>query len=194
MYTAGIIGLNLDSTIELFKSLTPFNLLFSTFVLIYFHLDKSKSFIFFVIVTFMIGYWIEVVGVNTGLIFGEYEYVSTLGFEVLNVPLTIGINWLIVAYCSGHLIHKINVPKIVQVVLAALLMTAFDYVVEPIAIRLDMWSWFGKEPPLSNYAGWFITSFVIQIIYFYAPFKKENPVAVWLFALQALFFGIQWLL
>ncbi|MFB0907474.1 MAG: carotenoid biosynthesis protein [Spirosomataceae bacterium] len=194
MYVAGVIGLNLDSTAGLFKILTPFNLLFSTFILLYFHLDKSKFFIFFVVVTFMIGYWIEVVGVNTGLIFGKYEYDTTLGFEVFNVPLIIGFNWLIVAYCSGHLVHKLAVPKIVQIILAALLMTTFDYVVEPVAIRLDMWSWFGKEPPLSNYVGWFITSFVIQIIYFYAPFKKENPVAVWLFALQTLFFGIQRLL
>lgn len=193
MYIAGVVGLNLDFTAELFKILTPYNLLFSAFVLLYFHADKNKAFVYFVTTTLLIGYWIEVIGVNTGLIFGKYEYVTTLGFKVFNVPLLIAINWLIISYCSGSLVHRIAVPKIVQVILAALLMTAFDYIAEPVAIRLDMWNWFGEEPPLSNYLGWFFTSFVIQLIYFYAPFKKENPIAVWLFALQTLFFGIQWL-
>lgn len=193
MYVAGVIGLNLEATNELFKFLTPFNLLFSAFVLTYFHVDKNKAFVFFTIATLLVGYWIEVIGVNTGLVFGKYEYISTLGFKVFNVPLLIGVNWLLISYCSGNLIHKLVLPKPIQVILAALLMTAFDYIVEPIAIRLDMWSWFGQEPPLSNYFGWFFTAIVIQIIYFYAPFKKENPVAVWLFALQTLFFGIQWL-
>lgn len=193
MYVAGVIGLNLEVSTELFKFLTPFNLLFSAFVLLYFHVDKNKAFAFFTISTLMIGYWIEVLGINTGLIFGKYQYITTLGFEVFNVPLMIGVNWLIVAYCSGHILNKLAVPKILKVALAAVLMTAFDYLVEPIAIRLDMWNWFGEVPPLSNYLGWFFTSFVIQLIYFYAPFKKENPVAIWLFALQTLFFGIQWL-
>lgn len=193
MYVAGVIGLNLEATTGLFKFLTPFNLLFSAFVLLYFHVEKNKAFAFFTISTLMIGYWIEVLGVNTGLIFGKYQYITTLGIEVFNVPLMIGVNWLIVAYCSGYILNKLAVPKIVKVALAAALMTAFDYLVEPIAIRLDMWNWFGEIPPLSNYLGWFFTSFVIQLIYFYAPFKKENPVAIWLFALQTLFFGIQWL-
>lgn len=193
MYVAGVIGLNLEVSTELFKFLTPFNLLFSAFVLLYFHVDKNKAFAFFTISTLMIGYWIEVLGINTGLVFGKYQYITTLGFEVFNVPLMIGVNWLIVAYCSGHILNKLAVPKILKVALAAALMTAFDYLVEPIAIRLDMWNWFGEVPPLSNYLGWFFTSFVIQLIYFYAPFKKENPVAIWLFALQTLFFGIQWL-
>lgn len=193
MYIAGIIGLNLEISADLFKFLTPFNLLFSGFVLISFHVDKNKAFAFFTVSTLMIGYWIEVIGVNTGLIFGNYQYITTLGFEVFNVPLMIGVNWLIVAYCSGHILNKVAVPKILKAAFASALMTAFDYLVEPIAIRLDMWNWFGEIPPLSNYIGWFCTSFIIQLIYFYAPFKKENPVAIWLFALQTLFFGIQWL-
>lgn len=194
MYAAGVIGLNINATTEIFKLLTPYNLLFSAFVLLYFHVEKNKDFLYFVVATLLIGYWIEVLGVNTGLIFGMYEYVSTLGVEVLNVPLLIGVNWLIISYCSGHLVNKLALPKFTKAFLAALLMTAFDYLAEPVAIRLDMWNWFGAEPPISNYVGWIITSLVIQIIYFFAPFKKENPIAVWLFALQTLFFGIQWLL
>ena len=192
MHIAGIIGLNLEATAGIFKFLTPFNLLFSAFVLIFFHEEKNKAFVLFVITAFLIGYWVEVIGVSTGLVFGKYEYISTLGYKVFNVPLLIGVNWFIISYCSGNLLHRLNAPKLVQAIFASLLMTAFDFVAEPVAIKHDMWNWFGEEPPLRNYVGWFFTSLAIQFIYFFAPFKKENAVAVWLFAFQTLFFGIQW--
>jgi putative membrane protein len=197
MYIAGVVGLNLPNTAPLFKFLTPFNLFFSAIVLIYFHQDKNKAFWLFTFTTFLIGFLVEVIGVNTGLIFGKYEYLSTLGIKLFNVPLVIGLNWLLIGYCVGFITHQLfirsEVSGGIKAAIAALIMTAFDYVVEPVAIRLDMWWWFGEHPPLSNYIGWFGTAFLIQIIYFYAPFKKENPVAAWLFILQAVFFGIQWL-
>lgn len=197
MYIAGIIGLNIPSIAPLFKFLTPFHLLFSAIVLVYFHQDKNRAFWIFTTFTFLIGYLVEVIGVNTALIFGKYEYLTTLGVKILNVPLVIGLNWLLIAYCVGYLTDRLffstSVSSIIKAAIAAIIMTAFDYIVEPIAIRLEMWWWFGENPPISNYLGWFGTAFVIQIIYFYAPFKKENPVAAWLFILQAVFFGIQWL-
>jgi putative membrane protein len=39
---------------------------------------------------------LEVVGVKTGLIFGEYKYGSTLGIKLFEVPLIIGFNWVFV--------------------------------------------------------------------------------------------------
>ncbi len=197
MYIAGIIGLNLTATASLFKFLTPFNLLFSAFVLVYFHEDKNKAFWLFTAFATLTGFFIEVIGVNTGLIFGRYEYLSTLGFKIANVPPLIGINWLLISYCVGHVVNLLfgekSANKVLLASIAALGMTAFDFIVEPVAIRLDMWWWFGEHPPLSNYLGWFGTAFVIQLCYFYAPFRKENALAAWLFALQTLFFGIQWL-
>lgn len=197
MYIAGVIGLNLEISAPLFKFLTPFNLLFSALVLFYLQADKSKPFLFFAGITFLIGFFIEVIGVHTGLIFGKYAYQTTLGFKVWDVPLVIGLNWFVLSCSIGFLVHtvfkKTAIPYYLKALFAALLMTALDYVIEPIAIKHEMWTWFGQTPPLSNYYGWLGTAFVIQLIYFYAPFRKENPVAVWLLALQVVFFGIQWL-
>jgi putative membrane protein len=38
------------------------------------------------------GFFIEAIGVNTGLIFGNYVYKTTLGWKFLETPLIIGVN------------------------------------------------------------------------------------------------------
>ena len=37
----------------------------------------------------------EAIGVNTGLLFGTYEYGANLGFKIFGVPLIIGVNWTV---------------------------------------------------------------------------------------------------
>ena len=46
-------------------------------------------------------------------------------------------------------------PPWTMAAITGALMTAFDYVMEPAAIRLGYWSWSGGEVPLANYLGWF---------------------------------------
>ncbi|AFK02519.1 protein of unknown function DUF422 [Emticicia oligotrophica DSM 17448] len=194
MYVAGIIGLNLDVTATLFKFLTPFNLLASLGILLYFHNEWNRSFVIFIVVAFLVGYFVEVVGVNTGLIFGHYRYDTTLGFKILETPPLIGVNWLLLVYCVGSSFCRVNKPLYFKVLYGALLMTMFDYLAEPIAIRLEMWSWFGQLPPLQNYIGWFLVSAFLLTLFHWLPFRKDNKIALVLLILQICFFGIQSLL
>lgn len=194
MYIAGIIGLTLPSTTDLFKTLTPFNLLFSGILLIYFQEHKNKSFYIYFAFCILLGYFVEVLGVNTGLIFGKYEYTRTLGFEIWNVPPVIGINWFVLSYCFGYffLVNSKTKPNpYFFALLSAIAMTCFDYIIEPVAIQLDMWKWALGNPPLSNYIGWFLVSFIMQLAFVKLNFEKKNKIALWLLCLQVLFFGIQ---
>ena len=43
----------------------------------------------------------EILGVNYGLIFGDYIYLDNLGYKVFGVPVIIGVNWIILTYISG---------------------------------------------------------------------------------------------
>jgi len=194
MYIAGVIGLNIHATAELFKFLTPFNLVASLGILLYFHNDWNRDFIIFAVITFLTGYFIEVIGVKTGLIFGHYQYDRTLGFEIFDVPPVIGVNWLLLVYCVGSSFCRVNQPLYIKVFYGAMLMTMFDFLVEPIAIRLEMWSWFSLLPPIQNYIGWFLVSAFLLTLFHWLPFRKENKIAFWLLILQICFFGIQSLL
>lgn len=191
MYVAGIIGLNINATAEFFRFLTPFNLLASCGILLYFHREWNRNFLIFITLTLLIGYFIEVVGVKTGMIFGEYQYETTLGFKILNVPPVIGLNWLLLVYCVGSSFCRVTKPIYFKVIYGALLMTMFDFLAEPIAIRLNMWSWQNTLPPLQNYVGWFITSAFLLTLFHSLKFRKDNPIALWLLILQICFFGIQ---
>jgi putative membrane protein len=125
------------------------------------------------------------------MIFGEYHYETTLGFKILNVPPVIGINWLLLVYCVGSSFCRVSKPIYFKVLYGALLMTMFDFLAEPIAIRLNMWSWAEGTPPLQNYIGWFITAAFLLTLFHTLQFRKDNPIALWLLILQICFFGIQ---
>jgi bisanhydrobacterioruberin hydratase len=191
MYLAGIIGLNIPETAQFFKFLTPFNLLASCGILLYFHQEWNRNSLIFSILIFLLGFFVEVIGVKTGIIFGEYQYETTLGFKIFEVPPVIGINWLLLVYCVGSSFCRVSKPTYFKVLYGALLMTMFDFLAEPIAIRLDMWSWKNALPPLQNYVAWFITSALFLTLFHSLKFRKDNPIALWLLVLQICFFGIQ---
>ena len=51
--------------------------------------------IFSLLLIFLIGMFSEFIGVNYGVIFGEYIYGNNLGFKLFGVPFLIGLNWVI---------------------------------------------------------------------------------------------------
>jgi len=191
MYIAGLVGLNIPEFAWLFRALTPFHLLSSLIILMLFHQDWNKPFIIFCMLTFLSGYLVEVLGVHTGLIFGKYQYESTLGIKLFEVPPMIGVNWLLLIYVVGCSFCRINRPVWLKIAYGALVLTMFDYLVEPIAIRLDMWSWEEGLPPVQNYIAWYVVSAGLLTLFYKMPFKKSNEMAVWIFIMQICFFGIQ---
>jgi uncharacterized membrane protein len=203
MYLAGIIGLLLPITQPFFKSLSPLNLWFSLALLLSFHRDFNKSFITIAVIIFLSSLMIEMLGVHTGVIFGKYWYGQTLGTQVLNVPLVIGANWLLLIYCSSittqMLIQTItkklpakfqSVQLLFSAFCSALMMVMLDFLIEPVAIRLDFWYWQNEQIPNQNYLMWFLLSFFLSYIFFKGKFLKNNPLAFLLLVLQFSFFLI----
>ncbi|PWK22973.1 putative membrane protein [Arcicella aurantiaca] len=201
MYLAGTIGLIYPLTQPYFKLLSPLNLWISLILLLLFHQDFSIKFIFIAVVIFLAGFLVEVIGVHTGIIFGEYRYGKTLGTQLFNVPLVIGANWLLLVYCSSSVTQNICVrlKKIFptnplfsftffKAFLAASLMVSLDFLIEPVAIRLDFWHWQNEQIPLQNFQAWFLIAFLLTFIFLKANFLKNNLLAPLLFTLQLLFF------
>lgn len=188
-YGVGITGLVLPATRKLFIHLTPFSLLLSIFLLFLFHDSYRRRFWIGSLLIFLLGFLVEVVGVRTGILFGDYLYGETLGLKVMHTPLLIGVNWLMLIYCTTYIAGKYVEPLYFRSLVAGSLMVVYDFALEPAAIRLDMWSWAGGAVPLQNYLAWFIIS--IGLSYLAGSLKltaRENKLASPLFFIQLIFF------
>jgi putative membrane protein len=135
-----------------------------------------------------LGYGVEVAGVHTGMVFGEYSYGKTLGFKIADVPLVMGLNWLTLIYSAGVIFNRLNAPVIVKSALGGLVLMILDLFIEPIAIRYDYWSWESISVPLQNYLAWFVISFLFLMVFFSLKFKKENKLALLYLSVQFFFF------
>jgi len=187
-YVVGAIGFALPQTNQIFQYLTPFTLLFTVFLLLSFHqnLLNIKTMIVFAAV-FLFSYCIEALGVNTGAIFGNYHYGNGLGIKLLNTPIMIGINWLFLSYITASIANKIKVSSFVQASIAALLMLAYDILLETVADFLGMWYWQNSTVPLQNYLAWFFIALLIQIFYKFMNIDFKNPLSLIVYITQVLF-------
>ncbi|MFN7013146.1 MAG: carotenoid biosynthesis protein, partial [Bacteroidia bacterium] len=77
-YSVGIVGLSNSQWQPLFLSLTPLNLLLTLVIFFWANESLHKNLILSFIITFIIGYGVEVAGVHTGVLFGIYKYCSAL--------------------------------------------------------------------------------------------------------------------
>jgi putative membrane protein len=191
MHLAGLVGLQHPLSRPFFEQLIAFNLVATAAIVFYFHTDFTYPFILFALLTLLAGYFVEVAGVHTGIIFGNYQYGKALGFKIWEVPLLIGLNWLVLVYCSGVITHQLPVPVFVKIFIGAFLMVLLDYLIEPIAIKHDWWSWQATDVPLQNYMGWFVSALVLLTFFHKLRFGKNNPIAPVVFAVQLLFFLLQ---
>ena len=84
-HLTGIFGI-LYGNSEWFINLTPLNLSVSFFLLVFVNKNYFKT-IIFILICFFVGMISEILGVNYGFIFGNYEYGNALGYRVFGVPL-----------------------------------------------------------------------------------------------------------
>jgi putative membrane protein len=89
---------------------------------------------------------------------------------------------------------KIFKQLVFQVLGSALLMTAMDWLMEPVAVSSDFWHWKNGIIPVYNFVCWFLVSLVTNWIFIKIGKPKVNNTSVALFILLVLFFTIQLLL
>ena len=125
---------------------------------------------------------------HTGFPFGNYSYGPVLGFQLFEVPLLIGVNWLLLVYVCGEIFHNRIKNDFLAAGLGSLLMVLLDVLIEPVAVKLDFWSWENEVIPLSNFIGWFGIAFIILLIYRKLTFDKSNVLSLYLLINLAIFF------
>ncbi len=118
---------------------------------------------------------------NTRLIIAKILIVALYGVGAVGLSLV---------YLTGTVFSKTTDNDYYAALLGATSMTVIDYIMEPVAVALDMWYWKFEIIPAGNYFGWFGVAFLIHLIYRKAQFERSNPLAPWILVAMILFFAL----
>lgn len=202
-HVSAIIGLLFTKYNDFFIENTPLNLIISMVLVLYTHQKINKKLWFFFAACIFAGLIYEIVGINTGFLFGDYEYSNVMGIKVFGVPVLLGILWFTTMYCVGSLSfqfytflkvkHNFKISTKIEphflAIIGAFAAVFLDFFLEPVAIKLNFWQWFPYgEIPIYNYVCWFFGSLILQYFFVNLSFNKQNKFAVYLFTIQLIFF------
>ena len=188
LHTVGAVGICAGFG-SFFLGLTALNLVISGGVVLW--ADRRNATWHWVLGA-VVGYVSEVVGVNTGLLFGDYHYGTGLGWKVAGVPLLLGLLWLLMLEGGAAWAVRCGARnRWSMAAVGASLMTAVDGLLEPVAIQSGWWMWEGGTPPWTNYASWWGVAFVLLVLrpaVSPGASASETPAPARLFLIFALFF------
>jgi len=201
-HITGVIGILFTPYKDWFIHNTPITLILMGVLLAASQERVEKGFIGFFFLAFATGMLTEIIGVNTGILFGDYAYGTVMGPKFMGVPFLIGMNWFLIVFCCGLLMQQLNkvmlakyeapIPRAIVkwsvVIDGAVMATFFDWLMEPVAIHLGFWTWEGGTIPMLNYACWFVISAILLAIQQQLKIKAQNHFAIHLLIIQALFF------
>ena len=188
-YLAGAIGMQTGFR-DTFIGLSPFLLVISSSLLFFSNSENQAGFTWFTLTCLVLGFGIEVAGVKSGIIFGEYVYGSALGPKIFDTPVVIGFNWFLISVSCGAIAELFFTKRYLIIISAAFLAVVLDILIEPVAIFLGYWSWEGGKPGILNYLGWFLFSLFLQSIAAYFGIRLKSNAAIVLFFSNLIFFII----
>lgn len=195
-YATGAAGHAVPALRPFMLAMTPgFLLLTGTLVLLPSLAAGRSPFALWAFATYAGTFVAEAAGVATGAIFGEYEYGPTLGLAWFGVPLIIAFNWVLAVHGAIVLAGRIGRRlkgfrgRYAQILLTGLLAVLFDFIMEPVAIRLDYWRWPGNVVPIQNYAAWFVIA--AAAAGFHPGLRPAAPAARCAGCLAGLYLAVQ---
>jgi len=183
-----LIGIGIFVYLDAAPDLSFITILLSAIIVFVLESNLKKAIIPFGFI-FVAGYLIELIGVQTGLLFGEYIYHPAMGPTLFGTPLIIGATWYGVIAGAATIASYVNGSKLGQSILAGGLAVLMDLLIEQVAVHYGLWDWKIGEIPLYNYVCWFIFGAIFA--YVYLRFQEEkNKTAFWLFWIWIGFFAI----
>lgn len=137
--------------------------------------------------SFVVAFTAEALGVNFGLVFGHYYYSKILGVSLFGVPLLAALAWEPIVYAGFYIsdmlstrdmslsaLIKHKTSPLWAAAIGAVATTAWDLMIDPIAVSQGWWVWIDGGPyvpyvahgvPIQNFVGWLGVAFVINLIY-----------------------------
>jgi putative membrane protein len=186
---SAIIGIILGFE-DWFLPLTPLNLILCFGLLVWNISQVQLRDVLLLFIPFAFGMVAEWLGVNFGLIFGDYEYGQNLGAKIWGVPWMIGVNWSILVLITADIAKNISAKIWLSALIAALFMVGLDVLLEIVAPPFDFWEFKRGVAPLQNYVGWLVVAFLAQFIFQYYYTKSNFILSFATFIVFTLFFGV----
>lgn len=190
VHICGAIGMSLGFK-DWFLQFTPYNLILSTALLFLNHDRVSGKVVFSFLLVFLLGFAVEVWGVATGIPFGAYYYGEVLGFKVLGVPLTIGMNWAALCFAAAIIVNTYLRFMPLKIIIGGALPVLVDLFIEKVCEILDFWYWTDSYlAPIQNYTTWYLCSLFFVSLFIFILKGHSNRFAKYFILIQLLFFII----
>lgn len=189
VYGMGIFSILEPATREESLRVTPYALLLSLFVLLLFAqttYSYRMGLVFLAIA--VMGYGVEILGIQSGIPFGNYAYGRNFGIRWWDTPPLIGINWLFLTYAWAAVTEYFPYHTTGKILWGALLMLLYDLLLEKAAPLMGFWDWEGTRVPVQNYISWFLLAVFFQWFLRHFRLSLKNPIALPLLALQGIMF------
>lgn len=138
----------------------------------------------------VLGFTAEIIGVHTGVPFGDYRYTGGLGPTVAGVPVVVGLAWMMMAQPAACVAERMS-PGRIRILVAAVALASWDVFLDPQMVDARHWRWQHPHPhlpgigdvPLSNFGGWLLVSLVLMLLLSVArtrPGRDDRPaVTLW---------------
>ena len=118
-----------------------------------------------------VGFCAEVVGVHTGVPFGDYSYSGSLGWQVAGVPIIAGLAWTMLAWPAALVARRLAGSAPMRVLIGGWALASWDLFLDPQLVAAGHWRWAHPDPhlpgvptvPLTNFAGWLLVSMAISL-------------------------------
>lgn len=189
IYAVGIAGHVYSGSRNLMVELTPFTLLLTSgVVLVNLFFSENIKLFSWIGIVFLVTFIAEVIGVKTGLIFGDYFYGDVLGFKYFEVPLIIGLNWVLIILGAIKIAEENTKNKTGIVFVAGLIALLFDITLEPTAMHLNYWQWTGGAIPLQNYIAWVLITIVAALLFIAMKVRIKSRLPKYYLFIQFFFF------
>ncbi len=192
-YLFGLIFHTIPFTLPYMLLLTPLVLLvFGVMGLYPIIKENRRSIWVWAVITYLVTLSLEIIGVQTGKIFGAYQYGDVLGLQLVDVPLVIGFNWVIVVLGAARFSERITRSSFLGALIVGTICVVYDFALEPVAIGLNYWQWAGGDIPFQNYLAWFLIAAVAGFVYRIFGMTAETRLPEWYVGVQFIFFiGLQ---
>ena len=188
VYISGAIGFLFNP--GFFAPFTPLTLAFTCFVFLIHQPLNNLNYTLSFIGLAVVGFVAEVIGVKTGVVFGNYYYGNALGYKVLGVPLVISLNWGLLINIGVLVATYLSKKPLLIATLAAFIITGVDLLIEQVASQMDYWHFSNGIAGIQNYIGWFIISFFTSWLLQKHLVKGDKKNALVFLLLQLFFFGL----